>query len=61
MPIYYALWQLLYAGCNRISERIVNAFDKVHSDLITRKQQEAVEEVLKNVELTVIVKDSDYE
>lgn len=61
VPIYYALWQLLYAGCNRISERIVNAFDKAHSDLITRKQQEAVEEALKNVEPTVIVKDSDYE
>ena len=29
--------------------------------MITRKQQEAVEEALKNVEPTVIVKDSDYE
>lgn len=61
VPVYYAFWQLFYAGCNRISERIVNAFDKAHSDLITRKQQEAVEEALKNVEPTVIVKDSDYE
>lgn len=61
VPVYYAFWQLFYAGCNRISERIVNAFDKAHSNLITRKQQEAVEEALKNVEPTVIVKDSDYE
>ncbi len=61
VPAYFAVWKLFYAGCNRISERIVNAFDKVHSDLITRKQQEAVEEALKNVEPKVIVKDSDYE
>lgn len=60
VPAYFAVWKLFYAGCNRISERIVNAFDKVHSDLITRKQQEAVEEALKNVEPKVIVKDSDY-
>lgn len=59
VPAYFAVWKLFYAGCNRISERIVNAFDKVHRDLITRKQQEAVEEALKNVEPTVIVKEPD--
>lgn len=61
VPAYFAVWTLFYTGCNKISERIVNAFDKAHNDLITRKQQEAVEEALKNVEPTVIVKDSDYE
>ena len=61
VPAYFAVWKLFYAGCNRLSERVVNAFDKAHSDLITRKQQEAVEESLKNVELIVIVKDSDYD
>ncbi len=61
VPIYFATWSLFYAGCNRISALIVNAFDKANSNLITRKQHEAVEEALRNVEPTVIVKDADAE
>lgn len=61
VPAYFAFWSLFYKGCNKLSSRIVNAFDKAHSDLITRKQNEAVEEALKNIEPTVIVKDADAE
>lgn len=61
VPTYYLTWKLFYGGCNRISERVVNAFDKVHKNFIVRKQQEAVNEALKNIEPEIIIKEPDSE
>ena len=61
VPTYYLTWKLFYGGCNRISERVVNAFDKAHKNFIVRKQQEAVNEALKNIEPEIIIKEPDSE
>lgn len=56
VPSFFLCWRIFYYACNKAAEKIIKPFDKAHHSYVERKQKEAVEEAIRNIQPTVIIK-----